>query len=297
MKKLLIILPLLWIMVSCAKKAQPTPGVPSCRIMSANDSTGKPTEYVKYDASGNIIEIDFVSPDVGSLNFVYNDNNRITQCSKENYLVRCKYNNSNRLDTILSYYDQTDNYKVILKYDEDSHIASKTTYRNYGDGFVFQDSCIYSLYKNDRPQQMERMIKNEEGVREVVELYEYEYDSQMNRTKVYLTYPQVAKRFLSEVKTFDLNIDVSSVVKYDALRLPLDHISGEAFYLAGAPIDKNMMISYKSYDSNGKLNHNITISDIKTIYGNVLKTAKIQSTLSSDTEGYYDHLNYTYSCE
>lgn len=272
------------------------PGTPSCRVVSENDSTGKAHSLLKYDANGNLIEIDYIDSNVSSSIYVYS-NNRLVECSRHNLLTQFKYNNANRLDTIVRSYEDKITQKIIFEYDVDGNISSKTTYQQSIGNIAFHDSCVYSLYINGRPQRKEYIMKYADGRSEVMEVYEYEYDSKMNRTKVYRKSP-AGELLLREESTFDLNIDMSSVAKYYGLHLISDYGSDEeVLFITGAPNDRNLKTGYKLYSADGQVFDQMSISDVKIIYGKFLKSAKKQLTSPFGMGFIYSNLNYSYSCE
>lgn len=296
MKKLLIALPFLWMLFSCAKKDAPTPQTPSCRITSVNDSTGKAKETLIYNSGGNLVEIKYINSNEPSKYFEYK-NSKVVLCTFDKNKIEYKYNNLNQLDTILRYENDYLKSRVVFGYDSDGNIASRTSYYNYREVFLIRDSCLYTGYSNGRPRQMEEI----QGQRK--NIYTYEYDKNMNRTKTYFANNGGTPVLIQE-NTFDLSHNAPSLIEYIYKSSPIfgsiTHISSyvkdgdQELFDAGAVMDKSLPLESKYFNERDQLIDYTSVTDMKTIYGAYPKSWKL---MFSDPNIPDRYLNLSYSCE
>lgn len=301
MKKLLIALSFLCLLISCAKKTQPMPSVPSCQIVSRNDSTGKPIEIPKYDSFGNIIEINNSDPTIPSKYFRYYASNKIAQYTFDKYVVQYKYDNNARLDTILSFEDNVLFHKTIFVYDMNSNIATKTAYHAHNGLLTFQDSCIYDNYQMGYPGSMRKIKTPENLFSEANERYSFIFDLQTkNLLRIYCQ-KQGIESVNIKYNTFDLNLNASPIRTYTYLSTAHEPNDYQELFMAGMSINNNMLVETQEFNQEFSKSEEaasqIKITEINNIHGSFPKSWKQETTFPNIRSSLVKHFNFSYSCE
>lgn len=254
---------------SCAKKIQPMPGVPDCRIKSFNDSTGNPLFYINYlNSNSELIKETYTIDSFGQTKnrstYYYNTLNKLDSVVFANKDKWCySYNSHNKISKITKYHGWHSEYGYfgysIFSYDYDSELNLKSKIESYitTTSFSIPDTVMFSNYQNGRPQKIETSYG----------FYEYEYDDFGNVLKEYLTKRISNTKELAQEFTYDYSNDLSSIIKtLQQLRLaPTTQNMCPDPNLASINFSKHLILTSKSF--NPDITHQSQFSTNK--YGNV----------------------------
>lgn len=230
MKNVIVMMCLTALFFSCARKVQPEPGNPNCRIISFNDSTGKPIYYVNFETIHFITETYTLDSSGNKVNLSRHYNNSIADridsiIYTNNDKTLYSYNESGLISKIIKYTGKIDDkYSYTetqqFEYDFDNNLITKTSQLVGSNNVGIPVVINYSDYVKGRPQKIEyKSIKTSKRY------FKYEYDDYGNVLKEHLV-SSTDEILQTNEFTYDYNREISDLLKiWKQLNLCPDYVN------------------------------------------------------------------------